>query len=309
MADNITIKEAVASGTMRLKKCNIDNADYDSFALFSDITGIDKTYYFMHGDEPVSPKNMQVFDQYISRRCRHEPLQYILGKAWFYGREYAVNENVLIPRADTEVLAEQALKHAGRIAANTAVVTVPDSGSAGENIKMNILDMCTGSGCIAITLALETAESHVVAVDLSGKALNVAAENRDKLGAENVSFVQSNLFDELEEYRTKQFDIIVSNPPYIETDVIETLSEEVREFEPVMALDGTKDGLYFYRRITEEAVHFLKNGGCLMYEIGYNQGEAVRKIMQTAGFEEIDVIKDYAGLDRVVKGRLQQGVL
>lgn len=309
MADNITIKEAVAAGTMRLKKCNIDNADYDSFALFSDITGIDKTYYFMHGDEPVSPKNMQVFDEYISRRCSHEPLQYILGKAWFYGREYAVNENVLIPRADTEVLAEQAIKYAGSIAADKAVVTVSDSGSADENIKMHILDMCTGSGCIAITLALETAESHVVAVDLSGEALNVAKENRDKLGAENVSFVQSNLFDELAEYRTGQFDIIVSNPPYIETDVIETLSEEVREFEPAMALDGTKDGLYFYRRITEEAVHFLKNGGYLMYEIGYNQGEAVRKIMQAAGFEEIDVIKDYAGLDRVVKGRLQQGVL
>lgn len=304
MADNITIKEAVAAGTMRLKKCNIDNAEYDSFALFADITSIDKTYYFMHGDEPVSPKNMQVFDEYISRRCRHEPLQYILGKAWFYGREYAVNENVLIPRADTEVLVEQALKQAGGLTADKGAVTLSDVGSADENIKMHILDLCTGSGCIAITLALEIAESHVVAVDLSGEALNVALENRDKLGAGNISFVQSDLFEKLTEYRTNKFDIIVSNPPYIETEVIGTLSEEVRGFEPEMALDGTKDGLYFYRRITEEAPHFLKNGGYLMYEIGYNQGEAVRKIMQSEGFEEIEVIKDYAGLDRVVKGKL-----
>lgn len=302
MADNITIKEAIKAGTIRLKKCNIDNADYDSFALFSDITGIDKTYYFMHGDEPVNPKNMQIFDEYIGRRCSYEPLQYILGKTWFYGREYTVNENVLIPRADTEVLVEQALKYAGRIEADKAEVTVPDSRSTDEDIKMHILDMCTGSGCIAITLALEIAESHVVAVDLSEEALNVAVENKDKLGAENVSFVQSNLFDEMAEYRTNQFDIIVSNPPYIETDVIETLSEEVKGFEPVMALDGAKDGLHFYRKITEGAVHFLKNGGCLMYEIGYNQGEAVREIMQAAGFKEVEVIKDYADLDRVVKG-------
>lgn len=303
MADNITIKEAITAGTMRLKKCNIDNADYDSFALFSDIAGIDKTYYFMHGNEPVSPENMQLFDEYISRRCNHEPLQYILGKAWFYGREYKVNGNVLIPRADTEVLVEQALKYSGSIEADKAVVTVPDVGSADEGTKMHILDMCTGSGCIAITLALEIAESHVVAVDLSGEALNVAVENKDKLGAENVSFVQSNLFDDMEEYRTEQFDIIVSNPPYIETDVIDTLSEEVKGFEPAMALDGADDGLYFYRRITEDAVHFLKSGGCLMYEIGYNQGEAVRQIMLAAGFKEVEVIKDYAGFDRVVKGR------
>ncbi len=297
MADNITIKEAVKEGSMRLNKCNIDNAGYDSFALFSDITGIDKTYYLMHGDEYVSPENMQVFDAYISRRCSHEPLQYILGKAWFYGREYIVNESVLIPRTDTEVLIEQALKQIGKLSVD------------GTERGVNILDMCTGSGCIAITLALEVMESQVVAVDLSEEALNVAKENRDKLGAGNVSFVLSDLFDKLAYCKNKQFDIIVSNPPYIETDVIETLSEEVRGFEPVMALDGTKDGLYFYRRITEEAPCFLKNGGCLMYEIGYNQGEAVKAIMLSAGFDEIEVIKDYASLDRVVKGIYRKEML
>lgn len=291
MVDSITIKEAVRTGSMRLKKCNIDNTECDSFALFSYVTGIDKTYYLMHGDEPVTPENMRIFDEYISRRCAHEPLQYILGKAWFYGREYTVNENVLIPRIDTEVLIEQALKQIGKMSA----------GGAEED--MHILDMCTGSGCIAVTLALEVKKSQVVAVDLSKEALNVAEINRDRLGAGNVTFIQSDLFDELEEYKTEKFDIIVSNPPYIQTDVIETLSEEVRRFEPSMALDGTVDGLYFYRRITEEAPHFLKKGGYLIYEIGYNQGAAVKEIMMAAGFEKIEVIKDYADLDRVVKGR------
>lgn len=288
MADNITIKSAVSSGIRRLKECNIDNADYDSFALLSDIIGLDRTYYLMHGDEPVSEENMQMFNEYISRRCSHEPLQYILGKAWFYGREYIVNENVLIPRADTEVLIEQTLKQIDR----------------GNLKSARILDMCTGSGCIAVTLALEVKESCVAAVDLSKEALQVAEKNCDKLSAGNVLLIQSDLFDKLGNYRKEQFDIIVSNPPYIETEVIGTLAEEVRRFEPKMALDGMGDGLYFYRKITEEATHFLKNGGYLLYEIGYNQGEAVSDIMRAAGFENIEVIKDYAGLDRVVKGRI-----
>ncbi len=289
MADNVTIKEAVNSGSLRLKECNIDNAAYDSFAMLSDITGIDRTYFLIHGDEHVSDENMKLFNEYISRRCSHEPLQYILGKAWFYGREYIVNRNVLIPRADTEVLIEQTLNQ----------ILKPGSGSG-----LHILDMCTGSGCIAITLALELKDSKVVAADLSNEALSVAGKNCSRLEAGNVSLVQSDLFEKLADYKNHQFDIIVSNPPYIETDVINTLDAEVRTFEPVMALDGMSDGLYFYRRITGQAPHFLKNGGCLIYEIGYNQGEAVRDIMEAAGFENIEVIKDYAGLDRVVKGRI-----
>jgi len=289
MADNITIKEAVNSGSLRLKECNIDNAAHDSFVMLSDITGIDRTHFLIYGDEHVSDEDMKLFNEYISRRCSHEPLQYILGKAWFYGRQYIVDRNVLIPRSDTEVLIEQALNQ-----------ILNRGGGSG----LHILDMCTGSGCIAITLALELKDSQVVAADLSNEALSIARKNCSRLAADNVSFVQSDLFERLADYKNHQFDLIVSNPPYIETDVINTLEAEVRLFEPVMALDGMSDGLYFYRKITGQATHFLRNGGWLMYEIGYNQGEAVRDIMEAAGFENIEVTKDYAGLDRVVKGRI-----
>ena len=197
--------------------------------------------------------------------------------------KFFVNENVLIPRQDTEVLVEQVL-----------------SLSKGkENLKL--LDMCTGSGCILLALLANLKQASGTGVDLSEKALEVAQRNGEELGIE-VSWVQSDLFDKV----SGSYDIIVSNPPYIETSVIEGLMDEVKLYEPRMALDGTEDGLFFYREITMQAGKYLKNNGILAFEIGYNQGKAVSEFMKENGYEEVQVLQDLAGLDRVVTGRIEK---
>lgn len=276
----MTITKAVREGARLLGECNIDNADYDSFAILSDIMNFDRTFYLVHADEEVDEQIYSEFIEKIKRRCLHEPLQHITGKQWFYGYEFNVNSDVLVPRADTEILVEEALK-----------VLKP----GGE-----ILDMCTGSGCIIISLYLKSSPARAAGVDLSKKALQVAKENAKKLGADSVEFINSDLFENVAQHR---YDVIVSNPPYIETEVIKGLSEEVRLHDPMMALDGKEDGLHFYRLITKQACSYLKAGGWLMYEIGYNQAEEVSKIMMDAGFKDVRVTKDLAGLDRVVQGR------
>jgi release factor glutamine methyltransferase len=282
-----TLSEAVRDGAKRLAGHGVENAAFDSFALMSELNGMDRTYYLVHGNEAVTDGLYEKFNEYIERRCRREPLQHILGKAWFYGYEFTVNENVLVPRSDTEILVEN-------------VLAVSDETS-------RIIDMCTGSGCIILTLAKQGHLLSGLGVDYSQKALAVAEKNREKLQAENVEFIQSDLFKEkrlMQEYIGKT-DIVVSNPPYIPTKVIEGLSDEVRLFDPMLALDGHEDGLYFYRRITSQAKEFLTPGGFLFYEIGHDQSEAVENEMAQAGYTEIVTIKDFAGLDRVVRGRLR----
>ena len=198
------------------------------------------------------------------------------------GLTFAVNENVLIPRQDTEILVEEILPYL-------------TSG-------VRILDMCTGSGCILISLLHYSLWAEGVGADLSAGALQVARKNAEVLLSQErkVSFVESDLFEKVE----GRYDIIVSNPPYIQTEVIKGLMPEVRDHEPMMALDGTEDGLYFYRRIVEESKEFLRKEGRLFFEIGYDQAEDVKKLMETAGFTDVTVVKDFAGLDRVVHGYL-----
>ena len=211
------------------------------------------------------------------------------------GLEFMVNEAVLIPRQDTEILVEEALKnlHDG----------------------MRILDLCTGSGCILISLLYYSNQCSGVGIDISGEALRVARENAERLldgrkvlkeidGQVAEVFPADFLKSDLTEAAEGDFDMIVSNPPYIESKVIETLMPEVREHEPMLALDGSEDGLLFYRRIVGESRQVLKPGGMLLFEIGYNQGAAVKKLMEDAGYLEVQVVKDYAGLDRVVTGVL-----
>lgn len=285
-----TIRRTVQYGAKQLAAHGVDNAENDSFLLLSDLMGLDRTQYFVNGEREVEAKVLAQFQERLDRRCAHEPLQHILGKAWFYGRAFAVSKDVLVPRPDTEILVEQAICLL----------------QGGQNKQ--VLDLCTGSGCIGITIAMELKEEsvQVVAADLSKEALAVAERNRQLLGASNVMLVQSDLFEAMNVYaqEEKQFDMIVSNPPYIETGEIAALSVEVREYDPIMALDGHEDGLYFYRKITEEAGRYLKKGGRLLYEIGSKQGKAVSDFMEKAGFSDVQIIKDYAGLDRVVRGRL-----
>lgn len=282
-APKLTYRQMCHNGAAILADAGITDAEYDSFALLEYITGMDRTAYIFNGSKSVPEDITERYDAVIDRRSSHIPLQHITGQAWFYGRSFNVNSDVLVPRQDTEVLVSEALK----------VINAKDS----------VLDMCTGSGCIIITLALEKKLGRAVGADISEAALKVASGNREKLGADDVTFVKSNIFSDINVNDAELFDVIVSNPPYIATGEIETLTEEVRIHDPYIALDGFEDGLHFYREITRQSQNYLKSGGWLLYEIGCTQSHDVSDIMSEYGYSNIKVIKDLAGLDRVVMGQ------
>lgn len=278
-----TYKDALEYGKQRLLECEIEDAKLDAWLLLEHVSGISRSWYFVHEDEEISQECIEKYQILIEQRRKHIPLQQLTKEAYFYGMKFFVNENVLIPRQDTEVLVEQVLKLS----------------KGKENLKL--LDMCTGSGCILLTLLENLKKASGTGVDLSEKALEVAQKNSRELGIE-ASWVQSNLFDNV----SGSYDIIVSNPPYIETSVIEGLMDEVKLYEPRMALDGTEDGLFFYREITAQAEKYLNNQGILAFEIGYNQGKAVSELMKENGYRDVQVLQDLAGLDRVVTGRIEK---
>lgn len=282
-APKLTYRQMCHNGAAILADAGITDAGYDSFALLEYITGMDRTAYILDGSKSVPEDIAERYDAVIDRRSSHIPLQHITGQAWFYGRGFNVNSDVLVPRQDTEVLVSEALK----------VINAKDS----------VLDMCTGSGCIIITLALEKKLGRALGADISEAALKVASGNREKLGADDVTFVKSNIFSDINVNDDELFDVIVSNPPYIATGEIETLTEEVRIHDPYIALDGLEDGLHFYREITQQSMNYIKSGGWLLYEIGCTQAHDVSDIMSEYGYSNIKVIKDLAGLDRVVMGR------
>ena len=271
----------------------MEEAGLDAWLLLEFKTGKNRAYYFAHGDEPVSDETAAEYLTLIDRRAGHIPVQQLTHQAFFMGYEFYVNENVLIPRQDTETLVEEALKHLGDVE------------------KPEILDMCTGSGCILLSLLLERQDACGTGVDVSPEALEVAKKNAGILKVENrADFVESDLFSapyfcEKGGKDSGKYDILISNPPYIPTADIQQLMDEVRFHDPVLALDGREDGLYFYRRITEQAGSYLKPGGWLMYEIGCEQGADVSAIMRQNGFVDVAVKKDLAGLDRVVIGKKQ----
>ena len=267
----------------KMTDVQIENSSVDAWLLMEAVFHINRSFFLVHGTEEVPKEQEEEYLKLVEKRCAHIPLQYLIGEQEFMGIPFKVTPDVLIPRQDTEVLVEEALKHL----------------KPGQKA----LDMCTGSGCIAISLKSFVPGADVTAVDVSEKALAVARENSVK-NELPVTFVHSDLFAAI----TDKYDMIVSNPPYIPSAVIETLMPEVRDHEPMMALDGTADGLYFYDKITKESVRFLKEGGMLMYEIGHDQGEAVSAMMEKAGYEDVRVIKDLAGLDRVVVGRRKENV-
>lgn len=283
----MTLKSLLAEGREVLTAAQIADADIDAWLLLQYVTGINRMMYLMEPDKSVSNEDMLAYHEVIARRATHYPLQYITHTQEFMGLDFYVDERVLIPRQDTEVLVEMAL----------------------EFLKdgMTVLDMCTGSGCILISLAANRRLASGLGVDLSEGALEVAQKNARANGLDQLQWIQSSLFEAFENDLDKsdklQVDMIVSNPPYIESEVIPTLMPEVRAHEPMMALDGFEDGLYFYREITANAPAYLKNKGYLLFEIGYNQGEAVADLMRMTGFVNIRIKKDLAGLDRVVYGQ------
>jgi release factor glutamine methyltransferase len=283
----MTLKSLLAEGREVLTAAQIADADIDAWLLLQYVTGINRMMYLMEPDKSVSNEDTLAYHEVIARRATHYPLQYITHTQEFMGLDFYVDERVLIPRQDTEVLVEMAL----------------------EFLKdgMTVLDMCTGSGCILISLAANRRLASGLGVDLSEGALEVAQKNARANGLDQLEWIQSSLFEAFENDLDKsdklQVDMIVSNPPYIESEVIPTLMPEVRAHEPMMALDGFEDGLYFYREITANAPAYLKNKGYLLFEIGYNQGEAVADLMRMTGFVNIRIKKDLAGLDRVVYGQ------
>ncbi len=281
-----TYRDAVRYGARVLKQAGIDNADYDALELFLYITGIDRTRYLINATDELDNEALGKYLECIAKRARHIPLQHIIGYTYFYGRKYMVNEHVLVPRQDTEVLVDEVVR-----------LATPDS---------KVLDMCTGSGCIIISIAASghTAKTmhSAVGIDVSEDALEVAEHNKEINHVPYVEFIKSNMFEVLEGSGVK-FDIIVSNPPYIPTMVIKELDEEVRLHDPLLALDGDTDGLKFYRKITDSARNYLNTGGYLCYEIGHDQAQSVSDILSLYGYNDIKVVKDLAGLDRVVIAR------
>ena len=265
-------------GVERLAAAGIEEAKLDARLLLEELCGTDRNDLLVHGDRPVTEQQENSYVNYIELRSRHIPLQHITGYQEFMGLRFKVTPDVLIPRQDTETLVEEVLKnlHDG----------------------MRILDLCTGSGCILLSLLRYSNDCVGIGADLSKKALKVAEENAGSLGL-TAEFVQGDLFEPV----TGKFEIIVSNPPYIPSNVIPTLMEEVREHDPLMALDGKEDGLYFYREIIGQASEYLYPGGMLFLEIGCEQAEAVTELMKNAGYRDVTVCKDLAGLDRVVSCR------
>lgn len=264
-------------GRKQLEAAGVQEARLDARLLLETACAVSFSDLLAHGERTVEPAAEERYREWISLRASHIPLQHITGYQEFMGLEFLVSDKVLIPRQDTEILVEEVLRQM-------------TDGS-------RILDMCTGSGCILLSLLHYSNGCVGVGADISADALGVAEENAKRLGIQ-ADFIQSDLFEKV----TGKFDYIVSNPPYIASGQIGELMEEVRLHEPLIALDGHEDGLFFYRKIVCACEAFLKRGGSLYLEIGCDQGEAVKSLMENVGFHEVEVTKDYAGLDRVVSG-------
>ena len=274
----MTYREAVEFGTKCLTDAGVPDAALDAWYLLQMVCRIERSYYYVHGEEDITQDAQKEYEIAVQKRAEHIPLQYIIGEQEFMGLRFKVNSNVLIPRQDTETLVEQVLK-----------IVKPG---------MKVLDLCTGSGCVLISVLKNAPELTGVGSDISKTALLVAKENA-KMHEVDADWIRSDLFDNI----TETFDVIMANPPYIPTGEILSLMPEVRDFEPENALDGGADGLDFYRKIAGQVKDYLNPGGYVYMEIGYDQGEAVSELKRNAGFTEVEVIKDLARNDRVVKGK------
>lgn len=272
-------KGAYEFGIKELEKAGIVEAKLDARLLLERICETDHSDLFAHPDRELTEKELDGFMEFIARRAKREPVAYILGQWEFMGLTFDVSGDVLIPEQDSEFLVEEALRHC-------------EDG-------MNFLDLCTGSGCIALSILNFTNNTRAICTDISKEALLVASKNAEKLGlSERADFLETDLFPK----EVKKFDLIVSNPPYIASDVIKMLAPEVKDYEPRLALDGDSDGLGFYKRIVAMAPSYLYSSGYLIMEIGYDQAETVKKLLEENGsYHEIEVVKDFSGNDRVIK--------
>lgn len=278
-----TIGSLVKWATDDFRARGIENPRLDAEVLVAFALGIDRTRVIIESLRPLEPAELALLRDLVKRRRSREPIAYLRGEREFYGRTFLVDSRVLIPRPDTEALVEVAL-------ARTAHVS----------LSMRQLDLCTGSGCVAITMARQRPTASVLATDLSVDALAVARENAYRLGAYNVAFLESDLFASIP--AESRFDVITANPPYIASTEIESLMPDVRDFEPRMALDGGADGLDLVRRIVEKAPAFLDPGGVLAIEIGAGEAAATRELFEARGYRDVAVDRDYGKIERVVSG-------
>lgn len=275
----MTYREAYEKGKRLIDS---DEASNEALILLEYLMNTERSDLFSHPEREVDEETFLKFAGLIDRRNSGEPVQYITGKTYFFGLEFYCNRNVLIPRFDTEILVEEAIKRSPKGA--------------------KVLDLCTGSGIIALCVKHEREDLSVTGSDISEDALKVASKNKDNLSLD-VSFVQSDMFENID----SGYDVLLSNPPYIRKEVIEGLDVKVKDYEPYSALCGGEDGLDFYRIIAEESRKIMKNNSLLIVEIGFDQGEEVKELFMENGFDDIEIIKDLNGLNRVVVAHLKQG--
>ncbi len=285
------LQELLQYGTQILEDADIADARLDARYLLEWIIQKPHAYFLLHGAEEADSEQVQNYLSVIEQRKNHMPLQYITHEQEFMGYPFYVDCHVLIPRQDTEVLAEAVIQHLAERKGTLAT----------GNIR--ILDLCCGSGCIGISLKKHLQhrqlDVEVTLSDISGEALKVAARNAEALQCD-VTLLKGDLFRNV----SGVYDVIVSNPPYIQRRVIDSLMPEVRQYEPRLALDGDEDGLKFYRQIIMEAGEYLKNEGYIFFEIGYNQAEQVKELLNDGGYEDIVILQDLSGLDRVAAARI-----
>lgn len=294
MKTRILVKE----GEYQLSKAFCMDPKIDAQELYCYLTGLDKVSLFLKAEEEVDSETEEKYMELIRRRAERIPLQHITGVQEFMGYTFRVNPHVLIPRQDTETLVTEAAK--------TIQSTPREKLSFFEKLKgrkeWDVLDLCCGSGAVGISLAKICSNVKVTATDISAEAVETAEANAEDLRVK-VRFITGDMFEPV---KGRKFDMIVSNPPYIRTNMISILQEEVKDHEPLNALDGGRDGLDFYRTIVEKAADFLKPEGFLLMEIGHDQGEDLRKMLKDSGkYSPAAVIKDLPGRDRVVKCKLK----
>lgn len=280
----MVIKEILEMGSERLKKLSFSDPIKESMYIMSRVLKEDKSFLYTNLDKWVSNEEEDKFFSYINRRATGEPMSYIFNEKEFMGLELFVGKGVLIPRPETEILVEYILDYL-------------DSFKGQES---RVLDIGTGTGAIALSIANNCKTSEVLGIDISDTALSIARKNLGSLKVKNVSFRKSDLFENIN--KDEKFSIIVSNPPYIKTSVIDGLQRDVKNFEPKLALDGGRDGLSFYRRIISQSKEFLENRGMVIFEIGFDQGESVKRMLKDEDFKNIKILKDLQGLDRIVLG-------
>ncbi len=284
----MNIRDALAKGIQALKAAHIEAPAVEAGAMLCDVIGCDKSFLYVHGDAAVAREDAECYFDRIELRAKGMPVQYITGHQEFMSLDFKVGRQVLIPRQDTEILVEEVIQYA-----------------KGLKAGVRILDIGTGSGCIAVSLAYYISDAFVVAADISSEALKFAAHNARLSGVDSsISFICSDLFSSLctPAGEHELFDIIVSNPPYISLHEMKELQIEVRDYEPASALYGGVDGLDFYRKIISGACSFLKADGLLAFEVGYRQAAEVGKMMKH-NYYDICTIKDLSGISRVVTGK------